>query len=364
MINDQEINLIDIFKKIYKERKIITKISFLSALIGIIYSLSLTSQFTSSTTFIPQLSSKTKTGSNSSSLSSLASLAGINLGSMQSSAEFPPTLYPQVVQGAKFKLDLLASKVNLNGQELSIREYYKSNESTIDFIGTLKKYTIGLPSTILSFFNDQDKFIEENSYDYENQILKTSYEDKDFFKTISNTIALAVNSKEGFITLSVTDRNKKISAQITVIAQSLLQDHIISYKNQSSKEVLEFSLIQYNEKKSSFEILQDQTAIFSDKNQNITSSLYQNKLNRLENEVNIAQSIVQQLASQVELAKLQVNKSTPVFTIIKPVTIPFERSAPKRTNIVIIYTLIGLLLSVIYILFKEPARNIFKSIKS
>ena len=37
-------------------------------------------------------------------------------------------------------------------------------------------------------------------------------------------------------------------------------------------------------------------------------------------------NVTQQLAAQVEQAKLQVNKNTPVFTIINPVTIPYEKS--------------------------------------
>ena len=92
--------------------------------------------------------------------------------------------------------------------------------------------------------------------------------------------------------------------------------------------------------------------------------MFQNKLSRLESEVNISESIVQQLASQVEQAKLQVNKDTPVFTTIKPVTIPFERSAPKRSQIVLIFGFLGLVLSVGYVLIKEPAMEIIKSIKS
>ena len=59
--------------------------------------------------------------------------------------------------------------------------------------------------------------------------------------------------------------------------------------------------------------LQDDRAVFIDKNINISSSLFQNKLNRLNSEVNISESIVQQLASQLEQAKLQVNKDTPVL---------------------------------------------------
>ena len=80
--------------------------------------------------------------------------------------------------------------------------------------------------------------------------------------------------------------------------------------------------------------------------------------------MNISASIVQQLASQVEQAKLQVNKDTPVFTTIKPVTIPFEKSAPKRSLIVIIFVLLGFILTSGYVLIKEPAIEIIKSIKS
>jgi uncharacterized protein involved in exopolysaccharide biosynthesis len=117
-------------------------------------------------------------------------------------------------------------------------------------------------------------------------------------------------------------------------------------------------------KKNSYEKLQDERAVFVDKNINISSSLFQNKLSRIESEVNISASIVQQLASQVEQAKLQVNKDTPVFTTIQPVTIPFQRSAPKRSSIVIVFGFLGIVISVGYVLVKEPLNEILKSIKS
>ena len=99
-------------------------------------------------------------------------------------------------------------------------------------------------------------------------------------------------------------------------------------------------------------------------NINISSSLYQNKLNRIESELSIAQSVVQQLASQVEQAKLKVNKDTPVFTIIKPVTVPFGKSAPSRSIIVIVFLFLGLILSAGYILIKDPLIKIFNELKS
>ena len=354
--SEDEIDLIELFKKVYKEKKLIFKATLFAVVLGIVYALFQPNEFTSSTTFIPQLSSGVKTGG--SSLGGLASLAGINLGGMESSSEFPPTLYPQVVESVGFKLDLLASTINLNDEEIFVKDYFSNQGSSFNVLGTIKKYTIGLPSLVLGSFNSQDVALSKS------EIYSVSQEDKELFNTIADALSLSINDKEGFITISFTDTDKNIAAQITQITQNLLQEKIIEFKNQSSNEMLDFAIKQYDENKNSYEKLQDKRAIFVDKNINISSSLFQNKLDRIESEVNISESIVQQLASQVEQAKLQVNKDTPVFTTIQPVTIPFERSAPKRSLIVIVFGFLGIVVSVGYVLVKEPLNEIIKSIKS
>jgi uncharacterized protein involved in exopolysaccharide biosynthesis len=354
--NTDEIDLIELLKKIYLEKKLILKISVLAALFGVVYALFQPNEFTSSTTFIPQLSSGVKTGG--SSLSGLASLAGINIGSMESSSDFPPTLYPQVVNGFPFRVELLSNEITFNNELVVVKDYFLENKSSFNIVRTIKKYTIGLPSLILSSFKNQKEYTNESN------IFSITEEDKDLFQILENNLSLSINEKEGFITISYTDNNKNVAAQVTQIAQNLLQEKIIEFKNKSSKEMLDFATKQYSDKKESYEKLQDERAVFVDKNINISSSLFQNKLSRLESEVNISESIVQQLASQVEQAKLQVNKDTPVFTTIKPVTIPFERSAPKRSLIVIVFVFLGLVLSAAYVLVKEPISDIIKSIKS
>jgi LPS O-antigen subunit length determinant protein (WzzB/FepE family) len=354
--NTDEIDLIELLKKIYLEKKFIFKISVLAALFGVVYALFQPNEFTSSTTFIPQLSSGVKTGG--SSLSGLASLAGINIGSMESSSEFPPTLYPQVVNGVPFRVELLSNEITFNNALVPVKDYFLEKKSSINILGTIKKYTIGLHSLILSSFKNQKEYTNES------KIYSITEKDKDLFQILEKNLSLSINEKEGFITIAFTDTNKNVAAQITQISQNLLQEKIIEFKNKSSREMLDFALKQYSDKKESYEKLQDEKAVFVDKNINISSSLFQNKLNRLESEVNISESIVQQLASQVEQAKLQVNKDTPVFTTIKPVTIPFERSAPKRSLIVITFLFLGFVLSCGYVLVKEPASAILKSIKS
>ena len=355
-IEEDEIDLIELFKKVYNEKKLIFKVTLFAIVFGVVYALFQPNEFTSSTTFIPQLSSGVKTGG--SSLGGLASLAGINLGGMESSSEFPPSLYPQVVDGIPFKIDLLSSTINLNDRKILLKDYFSNQGSSLNILVTIKKYTIGLPSLVLGSFNSQDVLLSKS------EIYSVTQEDVKLFKIVSKALSLSINEKDGFITISFTDNDKNIAAQITQIAQTLLQKKIIEFKNRSSKEMLDFATKQFDEKKTSYEKLQDKRAVFVDKNINIYSSLFQNKLSRIESEVNISASIVQQLASQVEQAKLQVNKDTPVFTTIQPVTIPFERSAPKRSLIVMVFGFLGIVVSVGYVLVKEPLNEILKSIKS
>ena len=343
--NIEEIDLIELFKKIYNEKFLIFKTSIFAAFFGIVFTLFQPDEFTSSTTFIPQLSSGVK-ASGGSSLMGLASLAGINIGSMESSSEFPPTLYPQVVEGVPFKIDLLSSEINYDNKSVLVRDYF------------LNKSKIDIPSIFSNSFKDSEQF------PYKSEIYLITEEDKRMFEEIDNNLSLSINEKEGFITISFTDINKYVAAQITQIAQNLLQEKIIEFKNKSSKEMLDFALKQYSDKKEIYEKLQDERAIFIDKNINISSSLFQNKLSRIESEVNISESIVQQLASQVEQSKLQVNKDTPVFTTIKPVTVSYEKSAPKRSLIVILFILSGFIMSCGYVLLKDTFREILDSIKS
>jgi LPS O-antigen subunit length determinant protein (WzzB/FepE family) len=49
---------------------------------------------------------------------------------------------------------------------------------------------------------------------------------------------------------------------------------------------------------------------------------------------------------------------------LKPVVVPTEKSAPKRSLIVIIWLFLGVVVSIGYLLAKEPVKNIIKEIKN
>jgi capsular polysaccharide biosynthesis protein len=350
-----EIDLVELIQKVWQGRKIAIKISVVFALLGVIFALSSTNIYTATTTFIPKGKSS---GSVGGSLGSLASLAGISLGGMSGGdSEIPPTMYPMVLNSIPFLEKTLLLEVPLNGQNIVMKEYlltqmYFKESNSFDFLNFLKKYTIGLPALlkgkIFAKMNALPSAAENIT------IKRLTYEDEQLFNYLKGLVTISVDKKEGFITLSVQDKDPQVAAIIAQNTQHLLQQEVIDFKIKNAQELLTFTETLYTEKKVAFEALQDELASFRDQHQNISSGLFENKLSRLESELAIASAVNEELAKQVEQARIQVSKDTPIFTIIDPVVIPNQRTSPKRTMIVLGFTFLGFFLGLGYALIKEP----------
>ena len=105
-------------------------------------------------------------------------------------------------------------------------------------------------------------------------------------------------------------------------------------------------------------------ASFKDRNLNISRSSFSNAQTRLETALQIETSVFQNVVTQLEQVKLQVTKDTPVFSFLKPVVVPTEKSAPKRSLIVIIWLFLGVVIGIGYLLAKEPVLDMIKQIKN
>ena len=354
IIEEDEIDLIKLLKKVWISKRFILKCTSFFMLTGLIVALLRPIEFTASTTFIPQ-TSDSKSGS---SLSGIASLAGINLGGGATGGEIPPTLYPQILNSVSIQRSIIEIIIPSNMDSISYSDYLNNKPTSI--LSLLKKYTIELPSVIKRAFskNKTLPIITRN-----NPMIVSSKEKK-LFNIISEQIALSVNEKDGYVNLSVTTDDPTIAAILTKKVKEILQKQIIDYKIQHGKEYLNFTQKQYNEKQKEYFILLDEVAKAKDQNKIIISERYQNQFKQKEGELLIAQSVYQELAKQLEQAKLQVAKDTPIFSTIKPVTIPTERSAPRRSIILLIWSFLGFIASIGIVIIKNPILNIWKEINS
>ena len=324
-LND-EINFTEIIKKIYNSRKIIIYITLIFVIIGIVISLLSPIKYSSSTIFIPQNQEV-----NSSSLSGVASLVGINLGNSYGK-ELPTTMYPKIAESPKFKRlilnKIIDSKKNLTLKEFIIENYKPKGK---DFSNSSELYVSEL---------------EENC-----------------FEILSRIISISVNESDGFVTLSTEMSNAEYSALLANISKEILQKIIIENKIESAKQNLKFSEEQLAEKKVEFDRIQSKLSYFSDSNQNSVSPFVINERDKLEAEFQIINAVVIELSKQVEQSKLQVTKDTPVFSTIKEPVIPNVRTSPKRKLLVFTYSFFGFILSIFFILIKEPAIKFINKIK-
>ena len=96
---------------------------------------------------------------------------------------------------------------------------------------------------------------------------------------------------------------------------------------------------------------------------NIKSDLFLNQYSRIESEYLIAKNIYNELAINKEKTAIEVKKNTPIFTIIEPVVVPNKKSDPKRSLIIIIFTLLGIFISSFYTIIKTSFYEIWTEIK-
>lgn len=355
-IEEDSIDVVALLTTLWQSRKGIIKATAYFVGFGLLVALLSPVKFKASTVFVPQLGTEVKAPSG---LSSLASLAGINLNGSSQGGDLSPLLYPNLSSNIPFKLRLLNESVlHQSGQTDSLSTYLLDTSGGFSSIlGTVKKYTIGLPSLLFSSNEAQEQTDAS-------QLIVLSETQKELVETLSEKYSVSVNEKEGYVSVSATDKDPVVAAELVRLVTANLQDEIINKRLEKVRNNLEFTQNQYYEKKLEFERVQDRLARFKDRNQNISNSLFLNELERIQAEYSIALNVVTELASQVESAKLQVNRDTPIFSVIEPVTVPTERDSPKRKLVVLIWTFLGVVVSCGYVLIKAPARALFKEITS
>ena len=327
-IEKNEIDLVKIFAGIYNYRKFILIFSLAITILGVVIAIISPVKYVSSTIFIPQSQEN-----NASSISGVASLVGVNLGNSTYGKEIPLSMYPQVSQSPKFKR-LLLSQIIDKKNNLSLKQYL------------IEVYKLKQLNT---------KNLSP---------LHVSKLEETCFNILSEMVVINVNQKDGFVTISSEMPNPEYSAYVSNYAREILQKIIIDDRIESAKQNLKFSQELLSEKKIVFDDIQAKLAYFSNSNLNSVNSFVINEKEKLEADFEIINAVVTELSKQVEQAKLQVSKDTPVFSTIKEAVIPNLRSSPKRTQIVIIFGLIGFVLSVLFTIIKDPFLEILNSIKS
>lgn len=351
-----EIDIIELLRKLFKDWKLILKWCGIAAVAGLVIAFSVPKEYTVDAKMAPEMTSKSGSGS----LSSLASLAGINLSSMSTADAVYPDLYPDIVSSTPFVVELFPVQVTFKDKKESM---------TTDLYTYLKDYTrgpwwgkvISAPFKLLGWFMGlfREKVEPVEGYAALDS-RELTQEQEDIAKAIRGSIALSVDKKTSVMSMTVTAQDPQVATKICEEVITRLQTYVTSYRTEKSRKDLEYYETLYEESKEAYFASQQRYASYMDRNQGVVLQRVRTEQERLQNEMNLNYQLYNACAQQLQTAKAKVQQETPVFTVINPPQVPLKRSKPSKVKILLASIFLGGMAAAVWILW---GRDFFANLK-
>ncbi len=337
-----EIDLLELGRKLWDKKKFIIKCAIVGAIVGIVIAFSIPKEYTA-TVVLTTGSGESAKGN----MGALASMAGINLGGVQSEDVFSPDLYPNVLNSTPFIQGLLDINVRDDDQNINTSLYDYINK---DQRATWWSYIFKAPGAVIKLFSSKD----ESNAEIKNKNPRfISEEEMNLIDIIKDSYKVKTDKKTGVISIDVTSQSPKISALLADTLTSYLQNYIIEQRTKKANTDLASSEKLYEQSKKEYYKSQQNLASFADANMNVISAKYRINQEKLQNESALAYSVYNQMAQQVQMNKIKVQNSTPVFTIIQPAIEPLFAEKPKKKIIIIGLVFLGIIGACGWILGKD-----------
>lgn len=334
--------VIEFLRVILKYKKLYFKVLPVTFVVVAVLTLCMPNYYKCEVMLAPELTS-TK---NTSSLASLASSFGINIGkgSLGSDALFP-TLYPDMMNSVTFRASLFPIKVKKQDEDSVMTYYdYLLNEQRIPWWIAAKRGMISIIKSLL--FMDVEESDKVNPF----KLTKKQY---NIVKDMEDKVVCDVDKKTLVITIDVTDQDPLIAATLADSVSQRLQDFITNYRTHKARIDFEYNKKLFRRAREKYEQARLQYARYSDANR---KSIFENQRTerlKLENEMQIQFNFYSQAAAQLQIAEAKVQEETPAFTTLQPATVPIEKSGPRRSIICLVSLFFAFCFTTVYALYKE-----------
>ena len=359
---EEGLDIMALIRNLWEGRKTILIATAIFIALGLVAALTMKRTYSVSSTMVPQMKSRS-----SSSLSSLASLAGIDLGMNNTGSDLSPLIYPQIVSSVPFRRELMYTPLHYEKADTMVSMYtYAKEYNKPTVMSYILKYTIGLPGTLIGLIRkekpDPVMVDASSATDSVPRPIMISKDEERMIKVIAQNVTLAVDKKEGYLTLTVTGSEPLQTAELALKAQQLLQDEITRFRTEKAEDNLKYVQARYDEVKKETESLQAQLATIRDRSQNMPTTRARIEQERVQTKFGVSSAIYTELAKQLEQAKMQVKMDSPMLTIIQPVTVPRQPSN-SRAKTLIVWTFLGFVLGCGIVLGKDYLPKVKEMLK-
>lgn len=282
-------------------------------------------------------------------LAMLANSFGMNLGGgAQGNDAITPLLYPDLMNSVEFKATLLKIMVQrpTDKAPMTYYDYLKDEQEEPWWLSARER----LFDTIFGKGEEKKGECSINPYELtpEQAGLSGMINSK-----ITCDIGSSVANMSSLITIEVVDQDPHVAAQIADSVKKHLQTYITDYKTNKARNDLEFTEKLYKDAKRSYERARQLYADYMDANHDVVLESVRQKQTDLENEMQLFYNNYNAISSQLLTAKVRVQEVTPAFTTLQPTTVPLWPEGPKRGRLVVLYTIVALFFTTIWVLYKE-----------
>jgi uncharacterized protein involved in exopolysaccharide biosynthesis len=322
------------FFRVHRGR--ISLVTGLFAGLGVVLALLAPVEYTSESQIMPELQGKSTIGQ----FQALADLAGINLDNVAVTDAVRPDLYPNILQSKPFLISLMALPVRPGGAPKPERldGYLRRQRSvvgrTLNAVGSLFRRTgTGVPTGALPDSSG---------------ILVLSEEDQRLIEGLSGRVQAGLDKRTGLITVSAKMPDPVVAAVVARYALDYLTRYVVGYRTEKTRQQVEFLTTQVAQAKTRFQAADVALRQYRDQTRNPFFSITGAEETRRQSELTLSQTVYNDLARQLEQARVRMREETPVLKVLEPPQVPLKRSEPKRTVMVLGFALVGFIGSVLY----------------
>ena len=341
------IDALTVIRLLMADKKKIIIYTCVAGVIGVLLAFGTPKIYKSTVILAPE-----ESGSNfSGSISSLASMVGMNMKIGQTGDALYPEIYPDLMGSTGFIVGLFPVKVTKDktGETYSYMDYIQNHQKL-----AVTDYPKALIITAIEKLTENDKPSPGHQVDPRHLTKK----EDEVAKAIKGNIDCSVDKKTNVITIVVEDQDPQIAATVADSVQVHLQQAITDYRTKKARIDLEYMQKLFTEAHQQYTKARQIYASFCDANSKIALQSVQSKIDDLENEMQLKYTIYQQVVEQLQLAKAKVQERTPAFTIVQEASVPVKHSSRPKVVTLIIWMILGFMLRSAMLLWKNRQKFI------
>lgn len=243
------------------------------------------------------------------------------------------TLFPEIIESDPFALELYDMPVPADdGTEMPLNDYMAAQR--MPWWSRLAQLPARAAAAAASLFARKEEPQGLNPF-------RLTPEQRKRIDAIKDSMRAFVDKRTGVTTVTVTLQNPLAAAVVADSVIVKLQRYITDYRTRKAAEDADYLEMLCRERQEEYYRAQQAYADYVDGNRSLYTRSSMVEGERLQNEMNQAFNVYNQLAAELQIARARVQEARPVFAVVNPATVPVRASAPRKFSIVAVTALLA-----------------------